>query len=93
MGPVIAEAVFMFAWFLRIAIFARVLLSWLPLNFNRNGIVFTIVHGITDPIISPVRKMIERSPLGGPGMMLDFSPVVTFLLIHVLADIIVAALR
>lgn len=68
-------------------IFIRVILSWLPIN--RNNPFVNIVYVLTEPILGPIRDMIYKSPLGGPGMMLDFSPIIAFILF----DIILYAVR
>jgi uncharacterized protein YggT (Ycf19 family) len=38
--------------------------------------------------MSPVRKLLYKSPLGGPGMMLDFSPVIVILLINLISGLL-----
>lgn len=58
------------------AILARVLLSWFPIAPN-NPLV-TFLHEITEPILSPLRRVIP--PLG----MIDITPIVALLLIQVL---------
>lgn len=68
-------------------IFIRVILSWLPIN--RNNPFVNIVYVLTEPILGPIRDMIYKSPLGGPGMMLDFSPIIAFILF----DVILYAVR
>ena len=64
---------------LSFAILLRCILSWLPLN--RNNFFVRIVYSLTEPILAPVRRLIDRSPLGG-GMMIDFSPVIAYFLLY-----------
>lgn len=64
---------------LSFAILLRCILSWLPLN--RNNFFVRIVYSLTEPILAPVRKLIDKSPLGG-GMMIDFSPVIAYFLLY-----------
>ena len=80
MGLAIGDAIIWFGDFLTFVIFARAIMTWLPIN--RNGMIFTVLNSITEPFVGPVRKLISRSPLGGPGMMIDFSPIITLLLIR-----------
>jgi len=80
MGVAIANAIVWFGDFLTFVIFARAIMTWLPIN--RNGMIFTILNGITEPFVGPIRKLISRSPLGGPGMMIDFSPIIALFLIR-----------
>jgi len=60
----------------------RVVLSWMPM-FAGGGFG-SFIFSFTEPFLAPVRKLIDRSPLGGPGMMLDFSPIVSFFLLRLL---------
>ena len=62
---------------LRGLLLVRVLLSWMPMFQGR---IVSYVFALTEPILAPIRKVIMRSPLGGPGMMLDFSPIIAFFL-------------
>ncbi|MCL2564470.1 MAG: YggT family protein [Defluviitaleaceae bacterium] len=74
-------------WFSRVliaAIFIRVIFSWLP--FRAPEILFQI----TEPILSPVRRMFQKSPLG--GSMIDFSPIISLFLIQIIANFILSVL-
>ena len=64
---------------LSFAILLRCILSWLPLN--RNNFFVRIVYSLTESILAPVRRLIDKSPLGG-GMMIDFSPVIAYFLLY-----------
>lgn len=72
-SDILVQSVRIFFNLLEVLIFVRVLLSWLPINARTNPIL-AIVYAITDPILNPIRRMLQKSPLGGRGMMLDFSP-------------------
>jgi YggT family protein len=68
-----------------LVLIARAILSWLP----RIGVltpVATMVDGITEPILSPIRR---RLPLFGG---LDLSPLVALLLISVVEALVLALL-
>jgi YggT family protein len=67
------------------AIFIRVLLSWFPID-PRNPLV-TLLYEITEPILEPLRRVIPR--MG----MFDLSPLVALLLIQLLGNLAVNALR
>lgn len=62
-------------------VFARVIISWLPID-KHNPIIQFIYH-VTEPVLAPIRNLINRSSMGG-GMMIDFSPIVVWLLIQYL---------
>lgn len=61
-------------------IFIRIILSWIPgLNQSSIGV---LIYNLTEPILGPVRRMIDKSPIGG-GMMLDFSPIIALFLMNI----------
>jgi len=68
----------------------RAFLSWLPMA--RGGIV-AFVFTATEPMLTPVRKLVDRSPLGGPGMMLDFSPIIVILILMLMQSFIINMIR
>ncbi len=78
-GQILIIALGVFYDVLSFAILVRCILSWLPIN--RDNIICRIVYSLTEPILAPVRNLIQRSPLGG-GMMIDFSPVIAYLLLY-----------
>lgn len=71
---------------LSFAILLRCILSWLPLS--RDNFFVRIVYSLTEPILAPVRRLIDKSPLGG-GMMIDFSPVIAYFLLYFVYAILI----
>lgn len=71
--------------FIQIAIFARVFISWIPVQ--KNHPLIRLLYQFTEPILGPIRAIFERSS-GGRNMMLDFSPLVALLLLQVLRYVI-----
>lgn len=69
------------------AILARVLISWLPVP--RENRMIQMLYTITEPILAPIRALIERSAFG-KNMMFDFSPIVAFLLIGILRNVVLS---
>lgn len=67
------------------AIFIRVILSWLPIS--RENSLIRILYQLTEPILGPIRGLIERSAFGR-NMMVDFSPVIAFILIDVIKNVL-----
>ena len=63
---------------LTMAIFIRVLLSWLPVSMTGPvlGPLTAILYQITEPILGPLRRIVP--PLG----MIDITPVVAILLLQ-----------
>lgn len=75
---------------IEIAILARVIISWIPVN--RDSRIIQYLYTITEPILGPIRSLIEKSAFGR-NMMFDISPIVAFLLIGIIRNIILSLLR
>ncbi|WP_027629083.1 YggT family protein [Ruminiclostridium cellobioparum] len=78
-------------WVLKIfefALIARVLISWLPVSRYNKAV--DLLYTITEPVLAPIRKMLNQSRLMNNSMlsMIDFSPIVAFILIGVLRRVI-----
>ena len=65
---------------------ARIILSWFPMN--RNNPLMRFLFAFTEPVLAPVRNLVQRSPLGGPGMVLDFSPLIVIVLLRLTNGIV-----
>ncbi|AEY65873.1 YggT family protein [Clostridium sp. BNL1100] len=72
---------------------ARAVLSWLPIS--RNNKFVDLLHAITEPVLSPIRNMLSRSSIFNNSMlsMMDFSPIVAFLLIEVIRNVVFSIFR
>ena len=85
--------IYTIAWFLftiiEIAILIRVFISWLPIPNEHRFIV--LLYQVTEPILAPIRNLLERSPFGR-NMMFDFSPIIAFLLIGLIRNIVLGLL-
>jgi YggT family protein len=68
-----------------IAIVIRSLLSWFPVDPNNFLVVFLVT--ITEPILSPLRRIIPRLDA------IDLTPMVAILLLMVIAWLIQAYVR
>ncbi len=76
----------LFFYALEILLLIRVLSSWVP--SARNHPIIQFIVQITDPLLAPIKKLIDKSIFGGKGSMLDFSPLVAFLLLNALQNLI-----
>ena len=98
MGEVLRDVLIVsIHWFSNILIFlifARVILTWFPEPRSDGPLrqlyhsLLSVAHFMTDPITGPIRNLIHKSPLGGPGMVLDFSPIISFFLIRLVRDLL-----
>lgn len=86
MALILAQAVNYFLLFLQIAIFVRIIFSWIPIG---NNPISALAYSVTEPVLAPIRSILAKSPLGGPGMMLDFSPLLFLLIIRVAQPIVI----
>lgn len=69
---------------LNLAIVARILLSWIPVDRNNRLVVF--LYEITDPILGPIRRVMPS--MGG----LDLSPMIALILIQVAERVLLTIL-
>ncbi len=67
------------------SILARVIISWLPIS--RENVFIKLLYQITEPILSPIRVIIQKSAIG-KNMMFDFSPIIAFLLLGVIRNLV-----
>lgn len=85
-ADILVSALSIFYQLLTFAILIRCIISWLPLN--RNNFIIRVVYALTEPILGPVRRLIEKSPLGG-GMIIDFSPVIAYFILYFIYTILI----
>lgn len=70
-----------------VLIFARILLSWFPLDPGGTGAVIAgFLYMVTDPVLGPLRRAIPGVRMG--RVMLDLSPIIAIIGIQVLSRII-----
>jgi YggT family protein len=69
---------------LSLAIFGRVLLSWIDPTGNMR--ITQILRDVTEPILAPIRSLLPNMP------MFDFSPIIAMLLLQALGQILIMAL-
>jgi YggT family protein len=74
------QALGYFKEFLVIMIVLRCILSWLPVGWNNPIVQFTA--RLSDPIVSPIRSLVYKSPLGNARMVIDVSPVIALFLLE-----------
>ena len=67
-----------------LAIFVRVIMSWVPVRLPLG--LNDLVWNVTEPVLAPIRRYL---PIAG-GM--DFSPLIALLLIQILASVILRLL-
>lgn len=88
MKGILIQSINYFAQFLNLIILIRVVLSWLPVD--RNSGFAGIIYGLTEPLVAPIRNILYRSPLGGPGMRLDISAIIVVFLIDIIKSLAIS---
>ncbi len=63
----------------------RIVLSWVARDMN-NGFT-NFVYQVTEPMLGPIRDLLQRLGLGGT---LDFSPIVLVLLLNMLVRLVIS---
>lgn len=85
----LVEIISLFFYLLNLAIFARIMLSWLPIagiHIDPYNPIVQLLHQITDPILEPFRQIIP--PIG----MIDISPIVAIIVLQVIQQVIISML-
>lgn len=90
MEALLIQAIGLFFYFLEILIFVRILLSWFPIGYN--SAIGRFLYQMTEPILGPVRNMVDKSPLGG-GYGLDFSPVFALILMRLVQTLLISGVQ
>lgn len=90
MNLIIYKAVGIVFSILELAILIRAFLSWLPVPKEHK--LIGLLYQVTEPILAPIRTLIERSSFG-KNMMFDFSPIIALVLLMFVRTIILSLLR
>ena len=67
--------------FLYLAIIGRSILSWFP-NISHDNPLVQFVYAVTEPILSPIRKVVPRAG------MFDFTPMIAIIIIFIVQGIL-----
>lgn len=73
-----------FIWALIIAVLARSLFSWFPVD-TRNNPLYQFLYTVTEPLLEPARRIIPRAG------MFDLSAMAVLLVLYVMLTVIQVA--
>ena len=90
MEALLIQAIGLFFYFLEILIFVRIILSWVVRGYN--SALGRFLYNMTEPILGPVREMLNKSPLGG-GYGLDFSPIFALILMRLVQTLLISGVQ
>jgi YggT family protein len=82
---VIADVVNVLFMVLTIAVFIRVLLSWVP-NIDPRNPAIEFLYGITEPILAPIRSIMPKT------LMFDFSPMIAIFVLQAVRSVLISNL-
>ena len=86
--PLLSYAITAVYWLINIIcvlIVIRSLLSWLPLG--ENNIIISFLNTVTEPVISPIRKLLFKLEFTRE-LPVDFSPMVAIILLCLISNLI-----
>jgi uncharacterized protein YggT (Ycf19 family) len=90
------QAIQVFAQVIKFLFFARIIMSWFSNtrgSYGMGGQIFSVIHALTEPILGPLRGMLQRSPISSVGRVIDFSPIFGYFLVDAVAGLLVALVR
>ncbi|MFV0503622.1 MAG: YggT family protein [Lachnospirales bacterium] len=85
---IVIKAISIFVRIFNIAILARCIISWFPIS--RDNPLCNILYAFTEPIMGPIRDIINKSPIG--NSMLDFSPIFAIIIVQLLGNMVIRLL-
>lgn len=82
------KAIYYSLYIMEMVLFLRVILSWF--RISQDNVLITILNVLTEPMLDPIRKLIELSIFGSRkgGMILDISPLIAFIFLQTLQNFI-----
>lgn len=88
MTIVLVRAIYWFAQILTLALVLRAVLSWFAQNpYSTLGKIYMLMIKLTEPIVNPCRELLRKLNINTG--MLDFSVLVAFFLIEIVANLLV----
>jgi YggT family protein len=74
-----------------IAIFARIVVSWFPVQPGTTfASIVGVLYTVTEPVLGPVRRAVPALRMGGMG--LDLSPIIVVLAVQLVVQPILCSL-
>ncbi len=82
---ILYKGISLFFDFLTNALLIRLILSWFV---GQSNPIMKFLDIITEPILSPIRNIMYKSPLGGPGLGLDFSYIIAYIILGISENVL-----
>lgn len=68
---------------LQFLMMARAVMSWFIQDDDSPSRIYDFLYYATEPVIYPVRRLLQKLGLAGEGMMIDISFLVTVLILFI----------
>jgi YggT family protein len=68
-----------------LCLFVRIIMSWIPFDRSRRGLVSTVaevIFAITEPVLGPLRRALPMLRVGSMGF--DLSPIIVIIGISII---------
>lgn len=73
-------------------LFVRIIMSWIPIPDNPLLNTITgFIHEVTEPFLGLFRRLLPIGRIGGMGI--DFSPIIAFIVLGVMQDLVNTILK
>lgn len=69
---------------LQLLMMARAIMSWFVQEDDGPSRIYDFLYYATEPVIYPVRRLLQKFGLAGDGMMIDISFLVTVMLLWII---------
>lgn len=89
LGILVARFLFVFLRLFELFFIARVIISWLPLDYSNPIVRF--LYTFTEPILTPIRNFLFRFRFF-QTLPIDFSPLLVFVLLDVIRSLLIQIL-
>ena len=87
MAVILVRAIYWFAQVLTLMLVARALLSWFARDpYSTVGRIYGVLIKVTEPIVNPCRQLLYKLNINSG--MLDFSVLLAFFLIEIVANLL-----
>lgn len=83
---IILKTLYNFFRALELILMIAILTTWLPLKPNHPLIHY--IRMLVEPLLSPIRKLLKHSILGGRTSSFDFSPLILFIILEFLKALV-----
>lgn len=87
MAVILVRAIYWFAQILTFMLVMRAVFSWFARDpYSTSGRIYSVLIRLTEPVVSPCRQLLYKLNINTG--MLDFSVLIAFFLIEIVANVL-----